>query len=133
MLDCNDQMEILELKNQKQKMNKTLLRMEIAIGITSLVAFLLQIFLICAIDIPDAARATILLFSTLLFVIIALVLLKIEQIAGYYKCPKCGHAHVPSYNAVLWAPHIGRTRYMLCPGCKQKSWHKKVITEETKE
>ena len=56
--------------------------------------------------------------------------LKIEQVAGYYECKKCGHRYVPTYPDVLWAMHIGRTRYMKCPKCNKRSWQKKVISKE---
>ena len=47
-------------------------------------------------------------------------------------CRKCGHRYIPTYQAVVNAMHAGRTRYMKCPHCGQKSWSKKVInkTEE---
>ena len=53
---------------------------------------------------------------------------KIEQVAGYYECPKCNHKYVPTYKNVLWAQHMGRTRKLKCPKCGNKSWHKKVIS-----
>jgi hypothetical protein len=56
--------------------------------------------------------------------------LRIEQTAGYYECRCCGHKYVPSYQSVLWAMHMGRTRYMKCPECKKYSWQKKVISKE---
>ena len=56
--------------------------------------------------------------------------LKVEQIAGYYECKHCGHRYVPTYRAVNLAPHMGRTRYMVCPNCGQKSWQKKKIRDK---
>ena len=53
--------------------------------------------------------------------------IKIEQIAGYYECRKCNHKYVPTYSSVLWATHFGRTRYMRCPKCNEKSWQRKVL------
>ena len=49
----------------------------------------------------------------------------IEQIAGCYKCTKCGHAYKPTYMNTLMAPHIGRSRKMKCPCCGDKNYHKK--------
>ena len=57
-------------------------------------------------------------------------MLKIEQVAGYYECKKCGHRYVPTFKAVNLAMHMGRTRYLKCPGCGKKSWQKKVISKE---
>ena len=53
--------------------------------------------------------------------------LKIEQTAGYYECDKCYYKYVPKYSSVFLAVHKGRTRYMKCPKCNEKSWQKKVI------
>jgi DNA-directed RNA polymerase subunit RPC12/RpoP len=56
------------------------------------------------------------------------VLLKVEQIAGYYECGKCHNKYIPTYKSVNLAPHLGRTRYMKCPKCEKKSWNKKVLS-----
>ena len=56
---------------------------------------------------------------------------RIEQAAGYYECPNCGHRYVPSsYGKVLWVPHMGRSWKMSCPACGERGWHKKVLTKE---
>ena len=55
--------------------------------------------------------------------------IRIEQTAGYYECQKCHHKYVPEYKSVFWAMHMGRTRYMKCPQCGQKSWNKKVLSK----
>jgi DNA-directed RNA polymerase subunit RPC12/RpoP len=57
-------------------------------------------------------------------------MIRIEQTAGYYVCAKCGHKYVPTYKSVFLAMHTGRTRYMKCPHCAQKSWQKKVLTKD---
>ena len=67
------------------------------------------------------------------FIVFAFFALKIEQVAGYYECKKCGHRYVPSYKAVNMAMHLGRTRYMKCPKCGKWSWQKKTINEEKNE
>ena len=69
------------------------------------------------------------MLATILIVIMAFVALKIEQVAGYYECRKCHHKYVPTYSSVLWAMHMGRTRYMKCPECNERSWQKKVISK----
>ena len=54
--------------------------------------------------------------------------MKIEQSAGYYECRKCRHRYIPTFSSVLWAPHMGRTRYMKCPHCNKSSWQKKKVS-----
>ena len=56
--------------------------------------------------------------------------LRIEQVAGYYKCGVCGQTYVPKYGSVSFAMHMGRTRYLKCPACGKRSWQKKVLRKE---
>lgn len=56
--------------------------------------------------------------------------LHIEHKAGYYECPNCRERYVPTYNAVLMAPHYGTTRKLKCPYCGQRGYHKKVVSKE---
>ena len=56
--------------------------------------------------------------------------IKIEQTAGYYECGKCGHRYVPTFKAVMLAPHMGRTRQLRCPECGKKSWQRKRISKD---
>lgn len=56
--------------------------------------------------------------------------LHIEHKAGYYECPNCRERYVPTYNAVLMAPHYGTTRKLKCPNCGQRGYHKKVVSKE---
>ena len=60
----------------------------------------------------------------------AFIAVGIEQKVGYYECQKCRHRHVPTYWQTNLAPHMGRTRYMRCPECGERSWQKKVLTQE---
>ena len=59
------------------------------------------------------------------------IIMKLEVEAGYYKCSKCGYEDIPKdYSKVFFAPHMGRTRYMKCDECGEKSWHKKVVSKD---
>ena len=73
--------------------------------------------------------AVIILSSIIPLLIATPFMLKIEQIAGYYKCDKCGNIYVPKYKNVFIARHIGRKRFMHCSSCNKKSWHKKVLSK----
>ena len=68
--------------------------------------------------------------GTVQFAVCMLLALRIEQVAGYYQCKKCGHKYVPTYKNVNLAMHVGRTRYMKCPECNKWSWQKKVLNKE---
>ena len=67
------------------------------------------------------------------FIICMMLALRIEQVAGYYECRKCGHRYVPTYKAVNLAMHMGRTRSMKCPKCGKMSWQRKVISDGEQE
>jgi len=118
-------------------MNKTLLeklifKLEIVIGIIS-VAFLLTTMILASfIQIP-VAQVCLIILGFLIFCFGMFYDLKIEQVVGFYVCEKCGHKQVPTFKAVVWALHIGRTRYLTCEKCGEKSWQKKIIEKEKEE
>ena len=122
--------ELYKLQKQNQETNKLVLSLEIAFGIISIISlFLILFFGIYVAENYDTIVLPVVVISVafVLFIISMVFCLKIEQKIGYYICKKCGHKHVPSFGQVNWAMHIGRTRYMSCPSCKQKSWQKKII------
>jgi DNA-directed RNA polymerase subunit RPC12/RpoP len=121
---------LMALRRQEEEANRKLLGLEWVIGILSVLSYLLCF---CAGVYAVSSRlwkgllmggGTVLLLTGVSFA------LKIEQSAGYYECPKCGHRYVPSLSAVFLAPHFGRTRWMRCPCCGKRSFQKKVLTKE---
>ena len=74
-------------------------------------------------------RLILIVFGAIVFAVGVSKAIKIEQTAGYYECDKCHYKYVPEYSSVFWAMHMGRTRYMKCPKCNEKSWQKKVISK----
>ena len=105
---------LLEMKKQKEEADKRLLTIEIVIGL---------------LNITDWLKVLLVIIGLVPFLIACFFGIKIEQKAGYYECAKCHNKYVPTYSKVLWAPHMGRTRYMKCPHCNEKSWQKKVISK----
>ncbi len=131
MNDYNKEMEnnLLEVLKQKEESDRRLLTLEWVIAILSLIVLFVPIFIGALLPMEDWQR-TVLTFSGLIPTIVGLgFALKIEQIAGYYKCKNCGHTYVPTYKAVNLAPHMGRTRYMKCPECHKRTWQKKVLAK----
>ena len=124
---------LLQMIKEKEKSDKHLLAVEWVIGVLSVVILLLPIVVAAYLPMEDKYRI-IITFSGFIPAIVGFgFALKIEQVAGYYECAKCKHRYVPTYKAVNRAPHMGRTRYLKCPNCGEKSWNKKVISkEETK-
>jgi len=123
---------LIEMVKQKEEADKRLLSTEIVIGVTS-TAFLFAMLAVGIVfmksEKPIWTFIVPVAIGFIQFIICMSFALRIEQKAGYYECAKCGHRYVPSYKAVNLAMHMGRTRYMKCPECGQRSWQKKVITK----
>ena len=118
---------LLELKRQKEEADKRLLAMEIVIGVFGVVFLLTMTFIASFISMPDWLRIVLIGVGTVAVFAMAFIAVRIEQVAGYYECAKCHHKYVPTYAQVNLAMHMGRTRYMKCPKCGQRSWSKKVL------
>lgn len=116
--------KLLEMVKEKEAADKRLLSLEIIIGVVCIVIILALTAVASILQMVEGLRILLIMIAVVPF------LLKIEQTAGYYECAKCGHRYVPTYNSVLWAMHMGRTRYMRCPECDQKSWQKKVLSKD---
>lgn len=120
---------LLTLKKQKEESDKTLLNIEVIMGIISIIMYLVMVMIVSFSNMQDNTRVLIIMLLTVFVFIECLLALRIEQQAGYYECRKCHHKYIPTYSNVLWAMHINRTRYMKCPECQKRSWQKKVITK----
>ena len=120
---------LVEMQKQKEVSDRRLLTIEIVMGIITLALYIALVMGVGFLPIKESTQVLIIMLATILIVIMAFVALKIEQVAGYYECRKCHHKYVPTYNSILWAMHIGRTRYMKCPECSKRSWQKKVISK----
>ena len=123
----NNLIEMIKLKEQA---DKRLLSLEIFIGaVVSAILFAL-VFVAAFVQMANWMRIFLIAIGFVPFIIGCAYALKIEQVAGYYECAKCGHRYIPTYSSVLWSAHMGRTRRMCCPACNEKSWQKKVLTKE---
>lgn len=120
---------LLEMKKQKEKADRKMLKLEGVIGYISSITFLILIFVASYIEMPSIVRTLLIIFGSIIFTIGVANAIKIEQTVGYYECDKCHYKYIPSYNSVLFSMHYGRTRYIKCPKCNEKSWNKKVLTK----
>ena len=121
---------MLEMRRHEEQASKKMLMYEVVVGIICMTVFLILTGVAALADIEN--RIKIILIATGLLTVVgySFIALRIETEAGYYECPNCGERYVPRYRSVLFAPHINRTRYMRCPHCSKKGWHKKVLTKE---
>lgn len=131
MKEIDKQMEnnLLELAKQKEEADKKLLRAETFMTLVTIVFYVALVLMTSFIDISDILRILIIVPATIIVFLVCLLAIRIEQVAGYYECPDCNYKYIPSYKSVLMATHVGRTRKMVCPKCKNKSWQKKITTK----
>ena len=132
IVDMNDnekklEENLLEVAKLKEEQDKKLLKIEIAMGILCIVPAFVLIFLAAYLDMQVWLRIVLIVLALIIILVVCVIALRIEQVAGYYECPKCHHKYVPEYKKVLMAMHINRTRYMKCPNCGKRGWHKKVL------
>ena len=120
---------LLEMQKQKEENDKRLLHMEILMSILSILPLLISTLIVSIVPMEETIGSVIVATSLIPLLIAAPVALRIEQTAGYYECKKCHHRYVPTYMGVFLAMHYGRTRYMKCPKCNQRSWNKKRISK----
>ncbi len=125
----NAENNLIEMVKEKEKSDKMLLTLEIVIGFLSIAVLFIPIIIGAYLQIEDWKRLLIVFSGFIPCIVGFCFAVKIEQVAGYYECGECGHRYVPSYKAVNFSMHMGRTRYMTCPKCGKKSWQKKKITK----
>ncbi len=119
---------LLELKRKEEESNRYLLRIETVIGVLSTLSFLLLLFTSEFFVSILWIRIALDISAFIIFLVGISFALLIEKDAGYYECAKCHEKYIPTYKAVLLAPHNGRTRWLKCPHCHKRSWHKKVLS-----
>ncbi len=121
---------MIEMKRQIEEQNRRMLMLEVLFGIPAFVAAFSLIIVGAYSDISVWLQIMLIAAGVTFILVMALVGVMIEQKAGYYECQKCGYRQVPTYFRTLNAPHMGRTRLMKCPKCGERSWQKKVLTNE---
>ena len=125
---------LLLMVKEKERSDRYLLMIEWIIGILSILVLLIPIIVAAYAPFEkEWIRVLVALSGFLPCFVGFFFAIRIEQIAGYYECGVCAHKYVPSYKAISFAMHFGRTRYMKCPKCQKRSWQKKVITKEEKQ
>ena len=112
---------------QNEKNNRLLLSLEWFIIFVSVTSFLTLLFITSNIEMLNFLKIILTILAIVILVTSLCLAIKIEQIAGFYKCGKCENKYIPRYNQVFLAMHMCRTRYMKCPKCNKYSWNKKVL------
>ena len=128
--DKNLEKNLLEMMKEKEKADRNLLTIESVMGFVSIGIMLGLCILASFAPIEDWVRIVLIIIGFIPVLVLIPFLIRIEQVAGYYECQKCGNRYIPKYGTVFLSMHAGRTRYMKCPKCNEKSWQKKVISKE---
>ena len=126
----NKELNLIEMKTQKEQSDKRLLAAEIWLGVFGILFLFGLVAIAALLEMPEWARIAIIAGGFIVFFITCFFALKIEQVAGYYECEHCHHRYVPTYKQVILAMHVGRTRRLKCPNCGKKSWNRKVLSKE---
>ena len=121
---------LILLKDRNVKDTKHLLTLEYVVGYMASVTFIVMMFVASFVEMETLWRALLIAFGVINFIVGMLFAIKIEKDAGFYECGHCHHKYIPTYRAVLFSMHIGRTRYMKCPKCGKRSWNKKAINKD---
>ena len=125
--------KLLEMAKEKEEADRRWLALETVVGLLSMLFLFSMVFTAAFAPLEDWLRVVLIVIGFVSGFIGIFCALRIEQVTGYYACAKCGHRYVPAYKNVLWAMHCGRTRYMKCPHCGNRSWQKKVLSREAEE
>lgn len=120
---------LLEMAKIKEEKDKQLLALEVVIGLISTITFLVLVFIASYIEMDSWLRVILIVVGSVVFAYGVSNALKIEQTAGYYECANCHHKYIPTYNSVVFAMHMGRSRKMKCPKCNKKTWNKKNLSK----
>lgn len=121
---------LVEMRNKEEKANKKLLTAETVLIALTVVASLATVIAGCLLAPYNQIAGIILCCLASIIVIVGVIYgVTLEHDAGYYECPECKKRYVPTMNAVIWSVHYGTTRKMCCPYCKNKGYHKKVLTK----
>ena len=124
------QKNLLSMIKEKEEADRRLLNVEIILGLTTMIPSLALMMLAGLAPLPTGWRIALIALGFVVIIAGSTGALLIEQRAGYYECRACKHRYVPTYAAVLFAMHSGRTRFMKCPHCGKRTWQRKVISKE---
>lgn len=125
--------QLLNMVKEKEESDRRLLKMEIAMGIATIIPFLAVCAFVSFYPLKEWVAVLTVLAGLVPFLIAAPFMMRIEQKAGYYECKACGHRYVPRFVNVFLAMHVGRTRFMRCPKCGKRTWQKKVVEKDSNE
>ena len=124
--------QLLEMVQQKQNTDKSLMTTQILLMVLSTVMYFTALT-VAMVAVADLGWYLLLSIITIVvYVAIDVIAFRLGYKAGYYRCKKCGHTYIPPFKTAFFGAVTlgGRISYFRCEHCKKRAWHKKVITKE---
>ena len=121
---------LLDFKRKEERLRKKLLIYAWAIGaiLVSLYSTIGGLFVFAHAE-SKIASNILLSIATLIFMIGAVFIGKMELEAGPFRCKNCQHEFIPKFNEALFP--IGTPKnykiFARCPKCGKKTWAKKIL------
>lgn len=125
--------QLLDLVAQKEASDKQVLRVGVVMWVLSIILYF--VFLAIPWIAPPENKWILPVSYTSAFLTLGfdLLFMRLDQRVGYFQCKHCNHAYTPNYFTLGFAFGGLRKRYLRCPKCKKRSWHKRVYTKEASE
>ena len=117
----HDISSIMENKEKRKKMYKTMLIIGIPLEITGIVTFIIGI--LQGIWIPF-------IVTTAVYIMCAIFLVNYWYKRVAYICPECHTRFQPKKTEAFWGHHTPKMRKLTCPSCKRKIWSLEVYKRE---
>ena len=123
--------KLLEITREKEQCDRKLMRFTILIAVLILGLYTIALVALWYSTLSDLWYIIVSLLAVILFSVGGIIVDKLDQQTGYYRCKTCGHAYIPGNKDFAFAFGL---RYknvsMRCPQCKRRRWHEKVYTKD---
>ena len=126
---------LLEMRREIETLNKRILTLNKIIINLAIVIFVVIGFAATFIEMSMLIRNIIFAVDLVMLILVGFFTLNILQKTGYYECQECKNQYIPGYTQMFFGMSgITNTNWrMKCPKCKEKCWHKKVLTKSEKK
>ena len=114
-------------EKETHETNKILLGLRIVIMLFACASLALFIYYSTLFEREDPKMYLVIFVGLALFLIGALSSVKLDQMMGVSVCKQCCKKREPSYGEMLFSPHFFGSKYLRCPDCRRKTWHRKEI------
>ncbi len=108
----------------KKKMTKK----ELWSGIACLIGLLVSLATIITagfLPLPEWGAIVMIVVGFILLMIVVFFWIKLDLRFAEYECKNCGHRFTPTFGGYVNGMHVGTTRVLKCPLCKQRTWCKR--------